>query len=47
MNNQLEFKEGYEAYGEGLSLSNNPYDVQSDEHLAWRDGYMDALIDDD
>jgi hypothetical protein len=39
----LEYKEGYDAYGEGLSLVNNPYKQEADLYDDWQEGYFAAM----
>lgn len=35
---------GYMAASHGRSETSNPYDVNSDQHLSWNDGYQ-AWVD--
>lgn len=41
-----EYEEGYEAYGDGKSLTENPYEFDRIEHLAWENGWFTARDDD-
>ena len=43
MNNEA-FGEGYDAYWEGVDVSDNPYDEEneSDSHLSWEQGWRKA-----
>lgn len=34
---------GYAAYGEGLTLADNPHPEDSSDHLAWENGWFEAL----
>ena len=40
-----EKEEGYDAFLEGKSDTDNPYDESSNEYLSWNDGYMEAEDD--
>lgn len=46
MHHTLEWREGYEAYGEGANINANPYQIDTDESDEWRDGYCEARYDD-
>lgn len=37
--------EGFDAYLAGYSETSNPYDVSSDEHLDWNDGFAAAAAE--
>jgi ribosome modulation factor len=43
MNNEA-FDEGYDAYWEGVDVSDNPYDAetQADARLSWKQGWRKA-----
>jgi len=41
------YQEGYEAADRGVSETNNPYPIASDEHLSWNDGYLSREDEDD
>lgn len=32
--------EGYDAWFDGVSDTQNPYEIGTDEHMSWNDGYM-------
>lgn len=36
------FNEGYRAFGEGIHVSDNPYDEETINHLAWANGWFEA-----
>lgn len=38
----LAWNDGFEAFHDGMSETRNPYDVKTDEHLSWNDGYLYA-----
>ena len=37
----IQFNEGQQAYVDGKSLNDNPYDVNSEMGKAWIDGFND------
>lgn len=39
------YAEGLDAFYPGKSVTSNPYDVTTDEHLSWNNGYWDAESD--
>jgi len=41
-----EYEEGYEAYGDGKQPTENPYEFDRIEHLAWENGWFTARDDD-
>ncbi|MGA2063281.1 MAG: hypothetical protein ABSG67_22655 [Thermoguttaceae bacterium] len=36
------FEEGYDAYWEGVDVSDNPYEEDTDEHCSWEEGWRAA-----
>ena len=47
MNSHTEaFREGYQAYKDGVSSYDNPYTYDSDEWEEWDDGWSQAAWDD-
>lgn len=38
--------EGYDAYWDGLDVTNNPYDEETDERPRWEAGWRAARRDD-
>jgi len=44
----LEYKEGREAYADGLDVEyNNAYERNSEKYENWRDGYRNAKYEDE
>lgn len=39
------YADGYWAFGEGLELSDNPHEDNTDDHAAWIQGWTDAQDD--
>jgi hypothetical protein len=42
MPNNDAFEDGYDAYWEGMDLSSNPHDADTEEYCAWEDGWRVA-----
>jgi ribosome modulation factor len=44
MTNQAAHDEGYDAYWEGIDISDNPYDAETDavRHQSWESGWREA-----
>jgi ribosome modulation factor len=36
------FQKGYDAYWDGLDVTDSPYDEGSEENLAWHEGWYEA-----
>ena len=36
------FKDGYDAYWEGVDVSDNPYDEETEERRSWEEGWRAA-----
>lgn len=36
------FEEGYDAYWEGVDVSDNPHEKATDKHRSWEDGWRTA-----
>jgi hypothetical protein len=43
---QTAYDLGYAAYGQGSAPADNPYSVDSDDHLAWENGWFEARDED-
>lgn len=43
---QEAFEEGQKAYWFGKQDLDSPYDIKSDEHLSWNDGWTEAYEED-
>jgi ribosome modulation factor len=46
MPNDDAFDEGYDAYWEGMDVSGNPYEEDTDGHRSWEEGWRAARKDD-
>ena len=42
MANREAFEDGYDAYWEGMDVSGNPHDEDSEEYRLWEDGWRGA-----
>jgi ribosome modulation factor len=42
MTNNDAFQEGYDAYWEGVDVSDNPYDEETDDRRSWEEGWRAA-----
>ena len=42
MGNQEVFEDGYDAYWDGVDVSNNPYEEGTDGHNTWEEGWRAA-----
>jgi len=39
------YQEGYDAYGKGLTLDDNPYAAEAQKQDRWNEGWEDAKLD--
>ncbi|MEN6449875.1 MAG: Rmf/CrpP family protein [Thermoguttaceae bacterium] len=46
MSTREAYQEGYDAYWEGVDQTDNPYDEDTAERLAWEDGWRAGRRDD-
>ncbi len=42
MNSTDAFDEGYDAYWDGVEVTDNPYEEDTDDHLCWEAGWRAA-----
>lgn len=47
MQNELEYKEGRDAFFDGMNFSDNPYKNDADKYDAWQWGWFDAQAEED
>ena len=41
------FNQGYDDYYKGRGEEHNPYDLTTDEHLSWNDGWLAAQAEEE
>lgn len=46
MEGNSKYKEGFNAYFQGLNYEHCPYDEGSTDYISWKDGYYEAKVGD-